>query len=238
MLNVRMLLAACLLLGLQSFAKADDVGADSVTATSVSVAIAPIAPIENISFQTKSSHIGLLALPEIWANRGAEKDRVAELKHVIEEAAFEPRAAMRDALASELMQRHVKVSLNDDIRYVANDPDTIDYKATQSDATYILNVLISDMGVCSNRLSSRFIPRLNVYFNLVEKKTAKPVYTQSIYYGADAQQDGEDQITVGPKYAFDTPEDVFAMKAELIDAWRDGIAKIARLAASQIQAIR
>ena len=118
--------------------------------------------------------------------------------------------------------------------YEKDDPTSIDYKNSAIAADKILIVTISNMGLYSSRLKTTFAPRLNVNFDLVDKRTEDSVFSQSIKYGADASKNSDDEITANPNYEFASFEEALNRVAELIEAYRDGINRMTKLIALQI----
>lgn len=136
------------------------------------------------------------------------------------------------------MERGLQVVDVEHAKYLPDDPRVLDYKNTKTASDMILTANVFDVGLFSGRFTTKYVPRLNVTFDLVSKNTEESVYSQSIYYGADARKVAADQIPADQKYAYESFEQAMANQRGVAESLREGIRKVARLVAQQILEIK
>lgn len=218
------------------FAEAD-AAAKAAALPVKTIAIAPILPVETFSIENRGGALDLFAGVGLLIKKSIENDRINELKEMFVTQSFSFQKEIALAALSELRKNGEDATFGNDIQYEKDEPDEIDYKNSKTDSDHILSLTVSDVGLYSNRLSTKFFPRLTIKFELVNKKTEESVYSQSIYYGADANATEEDEVLASPKFSYTSFEDAMARQSELIEAYREGINKISHLAAMQIKSL-
>lgn len=202
--------------------------------TVATMAMAPILGPETLTFENRGGVLDLLALPGLAASKGIAHSRAVELSNLLRSRNVRLGEEMTQALVDALKEAGVDTLLLTDPARVADDPTALDYPRLSTDAPLVLSGTFDEVGFYSGRLTTRFVPRVNVTVNLVKRLNEQSVYSQSVYYGADARKPAEDQIPSDPRYSFDSYQDAIARPGDLVDALRDGIQRIAKLVAGQL----
>ena len=202
------------------------------------IALAPTLEPAKITIENRGGAAALFALPGFLVQRDIEKSRRAEFQRVLKENSLNLGEELTTALRLALVEGGQPVVGLDEIKYVSDDPRVLEYKMLKSSADLVLSADIFDVGLYSGQFSRRYLPRLNVTFDLVNRHTEDSVYSQSIYYGADAKKSTDDQIPSDPQYAFDSYEQAMERRREIVDALREGIKKMALLVAKQVREAR
>jgi hypothetical protein len=214
-----------------------DQAANKPEASVGAITVARIDAPEKFEIENRGGPLDLLALPGYLASKNIKANRRADIKEQLAESKFNVEQELAQALAEALKGDGIEVSGGESLRYLKDDPSAIDYKGSTEAKDRILVVQIPNLGLYSGRFSKRFAPRLNISFELIDKKTESDLFSKWFYYGADAKKDSDDQVTAQPQYAFSSYGEAVERKADLIAAFREGIAKISRLAASQIREV-
>lgn len=226
----------CFLISSFQSARAD-VDAVSATPTAHAIAIAPALPIGKFSIENRGSALDVFAGAGWLIKKNIEVGRIAEFRNLLSAYPFNVQEELALAAATALREYRQTVMMGDGIRYAEDDPGAIDHKKSKVESEMALVITVFDMGLASNRFSTKFVPRLNVSFDLIDMRTEESVYSQSIYYGADANKNAEDQITADPRYSYDSFESAIERKKELIEGYRDGARKMANLVGMQIRSL-
>lgn len=202
------------------------------------IALAPTLEAEKITIENRGGAAAMFALPGFLVQRDVEKNRRAEFLRMLKDNSLNLAEEMTAALRVALAESGQPVVALDEVKYLADDPRALEYKKLKSSADLVLTANIFDVGLYSGQFSRKYLPRLNVTFDLVNRHTEDALYSQSIYYGADAKKSTDDQIPSDPQYAFDSYEQALDRQREIVDALREGIKKMALLVAKQIKEAR
>jgi hypothetical protein len=187
-----------------------------------------------LSIENRGSAWGLLALPGAVLQRQDQITKSNTLTTGMRNQSLHLGEEMSSALQDELKRKGYEVSVITDVAYLPDDPEAIDYQHIQTDADAVISAQYSVAGLYSGPFSLNYIPRLNISFAMVRPKDQSELYSQSIYYGADARKPAEDQIPADPKYAYGSFDQVMEKQGEVVEGFRVGVRGIAALVAQQI----
>lgn len=224
----KVVLAGLLGLALTKMACADITGTNGIT-------LVPIPVPEKVSIENRGSGWALLGGLGRVAEKSIESGRVSEFKMQMSRNGFNPQDELKSAIVKELAAVGIATS-EDGIKYDPDDPTAIDYEHSTEAQDRILIVHIPNLGLLSGFTTTKFLPRLNVSVDVIERKTEKTLFSKWFYYGADARKDTDDQVTSPPTCMYATYEEAAAQGRQLADAYKDGIGKISHMAALQIKA--
>jgi len=211
---------------------------ETATAGPKAIAMAPVLAPTTFSFENRGGMLDLLALPGYATSKGIEHSRVVELSNLLRTRGVRLGEEMTQALLDALKEAQIETQLMDNPARLPDDPLYLDYPKLQTDADLILTGVFDSVGFYSGRLSTKFLPRVNITISLVKRHNEEAVYSQSVYYGADARKPAEDQIPSDPKYAFASYDAAMAQPDELVQSLRDGIRQIAQLVVSQLDKVK
>lgn len=198
------------------------------------IALAPVLAPAKFSIENRGSALTLVP-GGAWGQMGIDAGRRAEFVEVLQKQKLDFSAEMAAALQVALAENGVQVVSLDEIRYVKDDPRTLEYKQLKSSTNLVLAVNIDEVGLYSGRFTSTYLPRFNVSFALVDRRTEDAFYEPTIYYGVDARKNSRDQILADPKYTFASYEQAIERHEDLVAVFREGIRKVAALAAPQVR---
>lgn len=201
------------------------------------IALAPV--LKPAKFSIENSGSALAFVPGgAWGQKGIDAGRRAEFVEVLQAQKLDFGAEMMAALKAALTENGVQVVSLDEIKYAKDDPRTLEYKQLKSSTNLVLTVNIDEVGLYSGRLTSTYLPRFNVSFGLVDRRTEDAFYEPTIYYGVDARKNSEDQILADPQYIFESYAQAMERGEHMAAAFREGIRKVAALAARQVRDVK
>ena len=198
------------------------------------IALAPVLEPAKFSIENRGSALTLVP-GGAWGQMGIDAGRRAQFVEVLQAQKLDFGAEMTAALKAALTENGVKVVDLDEIKYVKDDPRTLEYKQLKSSTNLVLAVNIDEIGLYSGRFTSTYLPRFNVSFSLVDRRTEDAFYEPTIYYGVDARKNSEDQILADPQYTFASYEQAIERREDLAAVFREGVRKVAALAARQVR---
>jgi hypothetical protein len=196
--------------------------------------VARIAPAPYFSVENKGGPLDFVAFAGYVATKSIEQARSREMSNLLSAAKFDVKSEFESRLFAALQDRGIKILPGDTLKTYKDDPTAFDYKSSTDASDYVLVTKIEDVGLYSSRFSRQFEPKLNVSFELTERKTEKSLYSAWIYYGADARKNSDDQILADEKFRFSSYNDTVERKEDLVESLREGVSKLSILAASQI----
>lgn len=201
------------------------------------IALAPVLEPAKFSIENRGSALTLVP-GGAWGQKGIDAGRRAQFVEALQAQKLDFGAEMMAALKAALIENGVRVVALDEIKYVKDDPRTLEYKQLKSNANLVLAVNIDEVGLYAGRFTSTYLPRFNVTFGLVDRRTEDAFYEPTIYYGVDARKNSEDQILADPQYTFASYEQAIERQEDLAAVFREGIRKVAALAARQVRDVK
>ena len=197
------------------------------------IALAPILAPAKYAVENRGSALSSLVPFGHWGQKGIDAGRSAEFTEVLQTQKLDFGAEMTAALTAALTENGVGLVPLDEIVYWKDDPRTLEMAKVKSSSNLVLVTYIDEVGVVSARTTTTYAPRFNVTLSLVDRRTEDSFYDATIYYGVDARKNTEDQILADPKYVFETYEQAMQRGEDMAAMFRDGIRKVAALAARQ-----
>jgi hypothetical protein len=211
---------------------------DASAAAAETISLVPIQAPTTMSFENRGGALDLLALPGMVASRGIATSRAVELSNLLRKREVQFGTELTQALLAELKAHGVEVELLEEAPFFPDDPTALDYAKLPPTASLVLSGNYDAVGFYSGRLTTQFRPRVNVTVYLVRRQGEQTLYSQSIYYGADASKPAEDMIPADAKFTFASYDDTMARPDDVVEAMRDGVHRIARQIAEQVAATK
>ncbi len=154
------------------------------------------------------------------------------------EAMSTRRTALAQALTMQVVEalaaKGYRVERLDDIVRPVDDPDDIDYGTLKTDAEAILQLRVSEVGLYSSKLSTNYLPRVNIQAKLYVRSIDDSLYDENLYFGVDAKDSDPTTIVADPKFAYPSFESVMSKTDEIKAVFDDGIERLARRLSSQL----
>lgn len=188
----------------------------------------------SLTAENRGSALSLLGFVGNQIQRNIERNRGNDLETLFDIRDFRPGKELSEAVLSELRTRGFDVEYLVSVPRQEDDVTEIDFAAIDSSADAFIQIQIDEMGLYSGMTSTKFHPRFNVDIEMLVDRGEEEVFAQSIEYGVDASELSDESIPADAKYAYGSFGDAFEHGDELIVAFRQGIALIARSIARQI----
>jgi hypothetical protein len=172
---------------------------------------------------------------QFWVNRADSKKKARKFNEALQKNPQDLATALTQRVAQALRGRGYEVEVLEGISRSEDDPDNVDYDAVHADADALLHLWISEVGVYSSPLSTRYVPRVNASARLLVKGQQAYLYEEDIYFGVDAREGKAWAILPDPKYSYETFEELMAKIDEVRATFDAGVQQIASRMSEQIE---
>jgi len=228
-------------------------GASNALATPADAAEAPpsqassaaqVAPIvtlvvvpstEKILIENRGGPMDVLALPGFLVTKKIQADRVTDFKQLLSKQQFDAPRELNEAILSALQAAGLTVTPTPGLRFLPDDPETVDYIKSAPNTSKVLVVTVRELGLYSGRTTRNFAPKLNISVELLKTDDETSLYDEWLYYGADASKETPTTAPSAPRHAYPSYGEAVEHSDELIASFRTGIAKLAQLTADQVK---
>lgn len=140
------------------------------------------------------------------------------------------------AMVKELKAVGFDAFVFSDFQRSAEDPDDIDYAKLRTDADAILHVWIGEVGMYA-AMASDYVPRLNVTVKLISSGNQSELYSDYLYYGADAKKKKKYwAVPSDPKYAYPHFADLLNRPDNVAESLHAGADALGRRIAEELKA--
>ncbi len=137
-------------------------------------------------------------------------------------------------VADTLRAKGYTVDQLTDIDRPTDDPDDVDFQKLRTDAEAILQLRVAEVGLYSSKLSTDYLPRVNIQAKMYFKSIDDSLYDENLYFGVDATPGDPTTIVADPKFAYSSFETVMAKTDEIERLFADGIDMLAKRLADQL----
>ncbi len=141
--------------------------------------VLPVRPIERLYTENKGIPVGVL-----WQAL-ADRIKSNSFTELMDETRKNMGPRMTAALVRRLKEQGFEARVLDGVDRPAKSPEDIDYARIPGDDP-VLHVHFYDVGMYSSRFSLAYKPRVNVGVAFLRPRDEEYLYSESIYYGADA----------------------------------------------------
>ncbi|WP_429590383.1 hypothetical protein [Variovorax sp. PvP013] len=141
--------------------------------------VLPVRPIERLYTENKGIPVGAL-----WQAL-ADRIKSNSFTELMDETRKNMGPRMTAALVRRLKEQGFEARVLDGVDRPAKSPEDIDYARIPGDDP-VLHVHFYDVGMYSSRFSLAYKPRVNVGVAFLRPRDEDYLYSESIYYGADA----------------------------------------------------
>lgn len=193
------------------------------------VMVVPVAPVQKLYTENKGVPVGLL-----WQGI-ADRIKSTEFTESMESTRTSMALALTTELLKELKARGFDAQLLEGVARSNSSPDDIDYLKLPT-VHPVLHVYFEEVGMYSSRFSLDYIPRVNVTANLVRPSDEEYIYSETIYYGADARSDASKSIAADPRYKWASFDALIQQPKNVSDSYGAAVAAIASKIATNLRA--
>ena len=192
--------------------------------------VLPVAPVKKLYTENKGVPLGVL-----WQGI-ANRNKSTALTDSMEATRNTMASALTNALLKELNGSGFDAQLLEGVQRPPASPDDIDYPKLPT-VLPVLHVYFEEVGMYSSRFSLDYIPRVNVTAYLVRPRNEESLFSETIYYGADAGNKASRSIPSDPQYKWPSFDALIQQPKEVSDAYGAAVAAIASKIAVNLRAI-
>lgn len=199
------------------------------------IAVVPVNDPYPLTVENRGSALNLLALPGMLIQKQIADERSQYLASALKKQSLQIGEEISALLQKELSLAGYEAVVLKDVERPLENPDDFDLDSIQTDADAILSARFFSAGLYSAQFSTDFVPRLSLQIEMQARKDQAELYSESIYYGADARRAAPDQILADPKYAYGSFGTAMEKSDELAESFRQGIRQIAARVAKHLR---
>lgn len=194
------------------------------------ILVAPVAPIDKLYTENKGVPLGIL-----WQSLADRIKSSAFTEHM-----EETRKRMGDKLAAALV-RHLQAE-GFEARLAPAAPGQPMEPATDESALpptdALLRIYLSEVGMSSARFSMDYVPRLNLSASLTRGGSEDSIYSETLYYGADADAHGKASWSVpaDPAHRWPSFSALLERSDEVVQSYDAAVDALAKRIAQNIRA--
>lgn len=142
------------------------------------VMVVPVAPIEKMHTENKGIPLGVL-----WQSV-ADRIKSSDFNDRMEAARKDMGPKLTAALVRQLVAQGYEAQMVEGVSGRSVESAIDESKLPPTDA--VLRVYLNEVGMFSARFSRDYVPRVNLSAYLVRGETEDSLYSETLYYGADA----------------------------------------------------
>ncbi|BEP53038.1 hypothetical protein GmRootV118_02820 [Variovorax sp. V118] len=181
------------------------------------VVVVPVAPIDKLHTENKGIPLGVL-----WQSI-ADRIKSSDFNARMETTRKDMGPRLTAALVRQLAAQGYEARALEGAAGRSGLPDIDESQLPESDA--VLRISLNEVGMYSARFSKDYVPRVNLSAYLVRGKTEDSLYSETLYYGADASGDASWSVPANPDHhwssfneLFDHPQEVAQSYDYAVDA--------------------
>jgi hypothetical protein len=194
------------------------------------VMVIPVAPIDKLHTENKGIPLGVL-----WQSL-ADRIKGADFNERMEAVRKGMGPKLTAALVQQLNAQGYQAQALEGVVRPAASPDNIDYSKLPTTEP-VLHVYFNEIGMYSARFSTDYVPRVNVSAYLMDSKDGDSVYSETLYYGADASGDTSVNVPANPGHRWGSFGELVAQPLAAAASYDDAVTGLATRIAKNIRAL-
>ena len=193
------------------------------------VMVIPVAPIGKMHTENKGIPLGVL-----WQSL-ADRIKGADFNERMEAVRRGMGPKLTAALVQQLNAQGYQAEALEGVSRPAASPDNIDYSRLPTTEP-VLHVYFNEVGMYSARFSTDYVPRVNVSAYLMDSKDGDTVYSETLYYGADASGDKTVNVPADPGHRWGSFGELVAQPQAVAASYDAAVVALATRIARNIRA--
>jgi len=193
------------------------------------IMVIPVAPIAKLHTENKGIPLGVL-----WQSI-ADRVKGSEFNERMESARKDMGPKLTAALVRQLNAEGYQAQALEGVVRPAASPDNLDYGKLPTSEP-VLHVYFNEVGMYSARFSTDYVPRVNLSAYLMDSKDGDTVYSETIYYGADASGDTSGSVPANARDRWASFGELVAHPQDVARSYDDAVTALATRIARNIRA--
>lgn len=193
------------------------------------IMVIPVAPISKLHTENKGIPLGVL-----WQSI-ADRVKGSEFNERMESVRKDMGPKLTAALVEQLNAQGYQAQALEGVIRPAASPDSLDYGKLPTSEP-VLHVYFNEVGMYSARFSTDYVPRVNLSAYLMDSKEGDTVYSETIYYGADASGDTSGSVPANARDRWGSFGELVAHPQDVARSYDDAVTALATRIARNIRA--
>jgi len=193
------------------------------------IMVIPVAPIAKLHTENKGIPLGVL-----WQSI-ADRVKGSEFNERMESVRKDMGPKLTAALVEQLNAQGYQAQALEGVVRPAASPDNLDYGKLPTSEP-VLHVYFNEVGMYSARFSTDYVPRVNLSAYLMDSKDGDTVYSETIYYGADASGDTSGSVPANARDRWGSFGELVARPGDVARSYDDAVTALATRIARNIRA--
>jgi len=193
------------------------------------IMVIPVAPIDKLHTENKGVPLGVL-----WQSI-ADRVKGSEFNERMEAVRKDMGPKMTAALVQQLNAQGYQAQALEGVSRPAASPDHIAYGKLPTSEP-VLHVYFNEVGMYSARFSTDYVPRVNLSVDLMTGSDHDSVYSETIYYGADASGESSRSVPANARDRWGSFGELVAKQQEVTRSYDDAVNALATRIARNIRA--
>jgi len=191
------------------------------------VVVIPVAPIDKLHTENKGIPFGVL-----WQSI-ADRIKSSDFNERMEAARKDMGPSLTMALVRQLTAQGYEAQAAEGTPGQPTRPDIDESKLPSTDA--VLRIYLNEVGMYSARFSKDYVPRVNLSAYLVRGQTEDSLYSETLYYGADAKGEASWSVPANPDHHWSSFNELFEHPQEVAQSYDYAVNALAKKIAQNIR---
>lgn len=191
--------------------------------------VLPVAPIPHMYTENKGIPLGI-----IWQSI-ADTMKSNEFTQRLDQARLASATRMTGAVVDALNSQGFQAQVLEGVKRLPDAPNNIDASKLPTKDPVLL-VYFNEVGMYSSRFSMDYLPKMNVYAQLMDSGKDDMGYFDYVYYGADARGAESWSVPADPKFKWASFNDMVSQPQKVAEAYDAGVDSIATRLAVNLRA--
>lgn len=191
------------------------------------VVVVPVAPIDKLHTENKGIPLGVL-----WQSI-ADRIKSSDFNERMEAARKDMGPSLTMALVRQLTAQGYEAQVAEGTPGQPTRPDIDESKLPSTDA--VLRINLNEVGMYSARFSKDYVPRVNLSAYLVRGQTEDSLYSETLYYGADAKGEASWSVPANPDHHWSSFNELFEHPQEVAQSYDYAVNALAKKIAQNIR---
>lgn len=191
------------------------------------VVVIPVAPIDKLHTENKGIPLGVL-----WQSI-ADRIKSSDFNERMEAARKDMGPSLTMALVRQLTAQGYEAQAAEGTPGQPARPDIDESKLPSTDA--VLRIYLNEVGMYSARFSKDYVPRVNLSAYLVRGQTEDSLYSETLYYGADAKGEASWSVPANPDHYWSSFNELFEHPQEVAQSYDYAVNALATKIARNIR---
>lgn len=188
----------------------------------------PVAPIDKMHTENKGIPLGVL-----WQSI-ADRIKSSDFNERMETARKDMGPKLTEALVRQLIAQGYEAQAADGTAGQPAGSSVDESILPPTDA--VLRISLNEVGMYSARFSKDYVPRVNLSAYLTRGQTEDSLYSETLYYGADASGEASWSVPANPDHHWSSFNEMFEHPQQIAESYDYAVNALAKKIVQNIRA--